>query len=271
MQQLKTPLAKQLAPRAFDIGHDFARDVESIYARDINGNELRRDLSPEGKRAEAQKASRRALRDLLDLRKPIDKFHSQTETMRAKAQLPTYDKTDFVAAMNRRELRDRSCQMTFGQRAMHMSGDTRDISFLDAVFELPAWASGIDLHDPNERQIYEEARRSRVQDVHGPLLTAIAQRDSEEEESLMVYAKVRDDIALDSGLPRKDFEEEAKRIESGIGSVWLKRSTDANGHEVIYELVPEGGGFRGQIASPDALQNGHFFQSHEEYLASRAA
>src|SRR2546429_4179059 len=92
MQQLKTPLAKTLAPRAFDIGADFEKDMEALG--------LNRNWSPEGRRNEAQKLIRSALRDMLDLEKPIEEYHSKTETMRAEAKRPAYDKADYVAALN---------------------------------------------------------------------------------------------------------------------------------------------------------------------------
>jgi hypothetical protein len=265
---------KKLAPRAFDIGDDYEKDRESIFGKDERGVELRRDLSPEGKRDEAQKAIRRAIRDLRDLQKPLDEFRSKTAEMNAAAKkLPAFDKTDIVGAMNRREIRDASRAMTFGQRAAKLSGSARSVAFIDAVLEHvdDPWMSGIDIFNPNELQVFEEAKQSRLQDIHGPLLSTIAAREAVESEALMVANVVLGDLAADSRLDPREFEAEVKHVESGTGSVWLKRSTDANGHEVIYELVPEGGGFRGQIASPDALQNGHFFASHEEYLAARAA
>jgi hypothetical protein len=264
MQQLKTPLAKKLAPAVFDISSDFERDMEAV------GADLR--LSPEGRRDKAQEHRRRALRALRDEKaKGLNEHRAKTETMRATATLPPYDKADIVGAMNRRELRDRSCQMTFGQRAMHMTGDTRSVDFIDAVLEQPAWVSGIDIHNPNELQIFEAAKQSRLQDIHGPLLATIAAREAVESETLMVVNKVLGDLAADSGLKPHEFEAEVKAVENGVGALWLKRDKNSAGEEVIYALIPEGGGFRGKIASPEEVQNGHFFQSHEEYQAARAA
>jgi hypothetical protein len=269
MQQLKTPLAKQLAPVAFDIGHDHARDVESIYARDINGNELRRDLSPEGKRGEAAKHRRLALRDLRDnVRKPIDKYHAKTEAMRASIKRAAYDKPD---SLDRWKLRDRSLTMTFGQRTMRMTGPNRDKAFVDAVLEFAPWVSGFDEFEPNELKLYEEAKQERERELNGPLFDQIASRDSEEEEALMVWQKTRDDIALDSGLERKDFEAEAKLIETKAGAPWLKKFTE-DGREIVRVVDFEAlGGPVGRIATPDEIRDGQFFKDHSEYLASRAA
>ena len=265
LQQIGNNQFKNEVARAFDIASDYEKDVEAVA--------LDRRLSPDGKKEKAQGHLRQALRDLRDLRQPIEEYHSKTESMRAAAKLPTFDKTDIVAAMNRRELRDRSFAMTPGQRAGLMTGKTRSVAFLDAILEFAddPWMAGINIHDPGEREIFEAAREERSRDLNGPLLDTIAARESVESEALMVVNVVRADLAADSGLESREFEAEAKAAESGVNAVRLKRSTDANGHEVIYELVPEGGGFRGRIASPDAVRNGHFFQNYEEYLASRAA
>jgi hypothetical protein len=264
------PFKKKVA-RAFDIGSDYERDRESIFGKDERGVELRRDLSPEGKRDEAQKAIRRALRDLMDLRKPIEEYHRKTETMRAAAKRPSYDRTDLVAALLRKELRDLARNMSFGQRQMRMIGEHRDQNFIDALLELEPWCSGFDVHNPNELQLFEEARQDRLRDLNPALLDTIAARDGVEAEALMIPNIVRGDIAADSGLQSREFEAEVKAVESGINALWLKRDKDINGNEVTIVLVPEGQGFRGKIASPDEVRDGHFFASYEEYSAARAA
>jgi len=266
LSQIKSnPFAKMVAG-AFDIPSDLQMDMESVN--------LDRRLSPEGRQEKGRDHLRKAIRALRDLKKPIEEYHAKTETMRATAKLPTYDKTDFVAAMNRRELREASRAMTPGQRAMYMTGETRNTDFIDAVLEQPAWVSGFDLYieEGLDAKSFKTAKQSRLQDIHGPLLSTIAAREAVESEALMIPNVVLGDLAADSRLDPREFEVEVKHVENGIGAQWLKRDKNAAGEEVIYELVPaEGGGFRGQIASPDALQNGHFFKDHEEYLAARAA
>jgi hypothetical protein len=253
------PFKKTVVPRVFDIGHDLEKDMETLG--------LNRNWSVEGRRNEAQKLIRSALRDWRDLQKPIQ----ETAAMRAEARMPAFDKADIVGAMNRRELRDASRAMTLGQREMRMIGKTRSTDFLDAILEQEPWVSGIDIYNPNELQIWEEAKQERLKDLHGPLLESIAARETVESEALMVANVVRGDIAADSGLESREFEEVAKAVETGVNAHWLRKDKDANGNEVIYVLVPEGGGFRGQIADAETVRNGHFFKNHEEYLASRAA
>src|ERR1700682_1568895 len=89
LQQIeKNPFAKTLAPAVFDVASDFKRDMEIVGAD--------RRLSPEGKWDAAQGHLTRALRDLRDIQKPLEEYHSKTETMRAAVQRPAYDKTDIV-------------------------------------------------------------------------------------------------------------------------------------------------------------------------------
>ena len=254
---------KTLAPRVFDVGLDFERDMEALG--------LNRNWSPEGRRNEAQKIIRSALRDLRDVRRQVDEYRAATEAMRAKAKLPAFDKADIVGAMNRRELRDRSVAMTSGQRAGLMSGKTRSAAFLDAIFEFPddAWMAGINIHEPGEREIYEAAKSERLRDLHAPLLDAIAARETIESEALMVVNVVRGDVAADCGLEPQEFAAEVKHVETGINAHWLRKDKDANGNERTIVIDVEN--HRSRVATPDEIRDGVFFKDHAEYLASRAA
>lgn len=172
-QTEKNPLAKKVAA-SFDIADDFRRDVERIAAD--------RRLSAEGRRDATLDLSRKAIRDLRDLRKPLDEHHAKTESMRAKVKAPSFDKTDIVAAMARRELRDRSVAMSPGQRAGKLTGPHRSVALLDAVLEFAddPWMSGIDIYDKSQLDVFEIARQERLRDHHGALLDEIDARDAEE-------------------------------------------------------------------------------------------
>jgi hypothetical protein len=183
------PFKKTVSPRAFDIGTKFDKDVEDV------GRDGR--LSPQGKREKAQGHHGEALQNLLALQKPFDEYCKQTESMRSGIKTPSYDKADVVGAMNRRELRDRAASMNMGQRAALMSGPKRDTNFIDALLEQPAWVSGVDVHNPNEAELYEEARQSRLRDLNGPLMDALEARASVEAEVMMVFNVVRNDIQSD--------------------------------------------------------------------------
>jgi hypothetical protein len=145
LEQIKgNPFAKTLAP-GFDISSDFERDMLAVGANE--------GLSQKGRRDAANGHLRRALRDVRDfVQKPIDQHRAKTEEMRATIKRPAYDKTDIVAAMARRELRDASRTMTSGQRAGHMAGPKRSLAFVDAVLEFAddPWMAGVDVFNPTE-------------------------------------------------------------------------------------------------------------------------
>jgi hypothetical protein len=261
LQQVeKNPFRKTLA-RAFDIAEDYKGDMEFVG--------LNRDLSEQGRAKARDTNLTKALRDLRDVQKPLDEFRSKTETMRAAVKRPAYDKTDIVAALNRRELRDRSVLMNFGQRAGLMTGPNRDKDFVDAVLEHEPWVSGIDKYNPNELQIYEAAKLERMRDLQGPLLDAIAERESTLSDAAMIVAVARVDIQGNSGLEIRDFEALAAPIESKVGAPWLKRFKDAEGNEIIHVVDLEAHVAR--VATPDQVRDGKFYVDHAEYLADRAA
>ena len=127
-----------------------------------------------------------------------------------------------------------------------MSG--RSQGSVDAVLEQAAWVSGINTFDPGELALYEGAKAERLRDLHGPLLDAIAERDAIESEAQMILDVAHNDLKMHSGLDDRAFADFAKQVESGINALWLKRDKDAAGNEVVYVLVPEGQGFRGQVS-----------------------
>jgi hypothetical protein len=260
-QTEKNPLRPAVA-RAFDIADDFRRDMERISAD--------RRLSAEGRRDATQDLLRKAVRDLRDLRKPLDEYHAKTEEMRAAVKRPAFDKVDIVGALARRELRDASRAMTSGQRAGHMAGPTRSKAFVDAMleFEDDPWMAGIDIFNPNELQVFEAAKLERLRDLHGPLLDQIAERDGTEIEAAMIPAVARVDIQNDSGLESAEFEEVAKPIESKAGAPWLKKFNE-DGREVVRVVDLENHVAR--LATEREILDGKFYPDHQSYLADRAA
>jgi hypothetical protein len=188
LQQIsETNQFKKLAAAVFDIGSAFDRDIEAI------GNDRR--LSAEGKRDKSKERVQKALLELDDIQKPIADYRKQTGSLRSGMKMPTYDKADIYAAMNRRELRDRSLTMTFGQRSMRMKGDK---AFRDSVLEMPPWVSGFNEFEPNELKLYEEAKEEQRRDLNPELMTALEARASTESEIAMVFDIVRNDITSDA-------------------------------------------------------------------------
>jgi hypothetical protein len=190
----KTNPFLERAQAVFGIGNSYDRDLEAI-AED-------RRLSAEGKREKAKVRRQEALRALNDAQKAVDDHRKQSESMRAGMKAPSYDKADNYAAGLRRELRDASRAMTPGQRAAKLSGPTRSTAFIDALleFEGDPWMSGVDVFNPNELEIFEAAKQSRLRELNGPLLDALEARASTEAEILMVLNIVRNDIAGDGNF-----------------------------------------------------------------------
>jgi hypothetical protein len=188
LQQISAsnPFKAELAHRLFAIGNNFDRDIEAL------GQDRR--WSAEHKREKSKGIVQEALRALDDAQRPIADYHKQSEAMRGGIKMPSYDKTDVVAALNRKELRDLARTMTFGQLEMRMIGAGRSVEFIDALLELEPWASGINVHNPNEAGLIETAKQSRLADLNGPLMTALEARATTESEIMMVANVVRNDI-----------------------------------------------------------------------------
>jgi hypothetical protein len=262
LQQIeKNPLRPAVAG-AFDVASDFKLDMERIGAD--------RRLSAEGRREAMQDLVRKAVRDIRDIQKPLNEHRAKTAELRAKVQRPPYDKSDIVGAMARREMRDASRAMTFGQRSAKLAGPTRSVAFVDALLEFAddPWMSGVDIFNPSELEIFEAAKTERLRDFHGPLLDTIAEREAVEIEAAMVPAVARVDVQNDSGLQSREFEEVAKPIESKVGAPWLKRFTE-EGREIIRVIDLQTN--RAHTASEREILDGKFYKDLAEYQADRAA
>jgi hypothetical protein len=95
---------------------------------------------------------------------------------------------------------------------------SRDIH--EDATELEPWCSGFDVFNPNERELYEAARESRLRDLHGSLLDTIGEREAMEREVLMVANVLHNDLEQDAGLERAEFERIAKRVETRADEPW---------------------------------------------------
>ena len=73
--------------------------------------------------------------------------------------------------------------------------------------------AGVDIFNPNELQIFEEARERRLRDLHWPLLDQVAERENTLEEVQMVIDVARGDVQHASNLPGPAFEAIAAPIE----------------------------------------------------------
>jgi hypothetical protein len=184
------PFRETLAPRIFAIGNDFEKAVADV------GQDGR--LSQQGKREKARGHLEKALRDLDAAQGPIADYRKQTASLRSGMKTPSYDRADSYAAGLRRELRDLARTMTPNQRAGKLVGPDRSVEFIDALCELPVWASGVNVYEKGELEVFEEARQSRLRDLNGDLMTALEARASVESEIAMVVNMVRNDLESDA-------------------------------------------------------------------------
>ena len=254
----KNPLRPKVAG-AFDVASDFAMDMQRIEAD--------RRLSREGRRDAADGLVRKAIRDLRDVAKPLNEHRAKTAEMSGKVKRPAYDRADLVGPLARRDLRDAARGMTSGQRAGHMAGPTRSVAFVDALLEFEAdpWIAGIDVHNPNELQVFEEAKSQRLRDLFGALLDQVAEREKTEREVRdLILAVARVDIQGASGLESKEFEAIARPIETRAGAPWMMEDG-----KTICEVV--NGRAQYHLGSPDELRDAVKYPNEAAYLASRAA
>jgi hypothetical protein len=266
LQQIaNNPFRKVVAP-AFDIADDLIKDLESVR--------LDRNLSEEGRQKAAQGHLRRAIRDLRDIKKPLEEYHAKTQEMRAAVKTPVFDPADIVGFLKRQELRSTLRSMAnAGQRELLLE----DPAFADAMLEQPPALSGLQPQQIGEDKskgnhdylLVEAAKKRRLESLFGPQLAAIAAREAIESEALMIANVVRGDIAADSGLEPREFEAEVKAVESGVNAHWLRKDKDWDGNEKIYVIDVQN--HRSRIATPDEIRDGQFFKDLAEYQASRAA
>jgi hypothetical protein len=259
LQQVEKNPLKPKVVGAFDVASDFALDMQRIAAD--------QKLSEAGRRDAADGLVRKAIRDLRDLKKPLDEYRAKTATMKAAAKLPPYDKADVVGALLRRELREAARTMTAGQRAAKLSGSHRSLALVDAVLEFAddPWMAGVDIFNPNELQIFEEARERRLRDLHWPLLDQVAERENTLEEVQMVIDVARGDVQHASNLPGPAFEAIAAPIEKRVNAPWI-----LSDRKTVCTVMPDGTA-EYHAGTPDELRDGVQFPDLQAYLAARAA
>jgi hypothetical protein len=256
------PFKKTLVPRVFDIGSDFESDMQAVG---LSGK------SPEWRQEQAQEHRRRALRDLRDIPNPLKEYIAKTDEMDAATKkLPPLDRSDDYALKLRMELRQTLKTADPGQRGMLLAKP----AYYDAFSETEPEASGLFLAEDfkgtispeiqKDRDTVAAAKEKRRQDLHAPLVAVVAERRNIESEAMMVVNTIRGDIQTDSGLEPREFEAEAKRIETRADGPWL-----TNDRKQVVEIGADGkANYR--LASVDEARDGRVF-TQEVYAASRAA
>jgi hypothetical protein len=126
----RNPLKATLA-KALDLAENFQGDVEFLS--------LNKDLSPLGRENMRRAKLRAAIRDLRDIRAPIDEMQQKLDAKRAAVAIPSFKQDDIVGFLRRQELRAALRGMDAGQRALTLN----DPAFADAkaagIVRATAW------------------------------------------------------------------------------------------------------------------------------------
>jgi len=228
------------------------------------------DLSQTGREKELTAQARQALRDLRDLRKPLEEMQTRRARLHDGVQRKQFDKSDIVGAMNRAEIRSVIASLQPPDRIQALF----DPVFRDAVLEQPPLVSGI--KSAGELKIYEDAKSAQLADMHGPLMQELQALDEEIDGARAVLDVARNDVKAELGVADGVFEEFAKPIEKRLNAPWLKRIKDSSGAERIHRITAADPDFDktssgSRLATPDEIRDGKFYADHAEFLADRSA
>jgi hypothetical protein len=97
LQQMQAHPLKATLAKALDIAEAFAGDVEFLS--------LNKDLSLQGRDNARRAKLRAAIRDLRDVRAPINELQAKLDKKRAAIAIPPFKQDDIVGFLKRQELR----------------------------------------------------------------------------------------------------------------------------------------------------------------------
>jgi hypothetical protein len=259
------PLKATLA-KALDLAENFQGDVEYLT--------LNKDLSPVGRDNMRRAKLRAAIRDLGDIRGPINEMQQKLDKKRAAVAIPPFDPKDVVGFLRRQELRATLRTMNTGQRELTLN----DPAFADAMLEQPPILSGLFLAEDfkgtispeiqRDRDIVAAAKQKRLGNLFAPQLAEIDELEKTVSEANGIADLARVDLKLHSGMDDRVFDEFVKPVEAKVGAPWLVKNGDA-----VIRVRPELKGTPGlnQPATSDEIRDGVYFESEAAFLASRAA
>jgi hypothetical protein len=191
-------------------------------------------------------------------RNTLEAAKAEAKALREKIKLQPADKTDLVAAMQRRETREFLRAMPEKERRQYISSrrENMDPQFALAITEMPAEFSGVletDRNDLIDRALQAQHGEAIVQ-VH-ELEEAIAIAESAVEVG-------RDEVRQETGLPLAEFDARAQPFEQKVGPAWLRKYTFGGEEKVgVVDL-----GTRAiRPATEEEAQTGKYYQSFDEY------
>jgi|SRR5690348_16778264 hypothetical protein len=121
-----TELPEKLARNPLKAHMASCLDIAEQFQGDCQFLQLNKDLSAQGRQKSMQAHLRRAIHDLRAARGPIDEMAKKLEKKEDLVKRPPLDRTDRVAADDRREARTILRSLDKGARALLLSGAGAD-------------------------------------------------------------------------------------------------------------------------------------------------
>src|SRR5258706_2033489 len=191
-------------------------------------------------------------------------------------QIPLFDHSDDYGLKLRMELRQTLKTADPGQRALLLANP----AYADALLETEPEASGLFLAEDfkgavsaeiqRDRDIAAAAKEKRLEGLFSAELAEIAELKETIDSANMIFDLALVDLKLHSEMNDRAFAEFTTPIMNRKNAVWLKRSTNSEGREVVYVFDPKDYAHP-RIASPDEVRDGVEYPSLAAYQASRAA
>jgi hypothetical protein len=198
-------------------------------------------------------------------RRLINKAKAEVAERKSKLVIAAPSGGDAAAAIRRQEIRSLLNEMPAAKQAEYFARHKKlPAEVVDAVLEMPAEFCGV----APERQ--EWLRQSVLAAQYGPELAEITQIEEAISAAESTVEIGRDELRLEvGGLSVDDFNTLAATIEAKQPKVpWLRKFKDAGGAEVVRVITPEKGNHTPQIATPEQIAAGSFFENYDAYVAA---
>jgi hypothetical protein len=220
-------------------------------------------FTPAGaKQATLQSALTDAVPSLYRARQTIKSAKLEVEALRSKITPLQPDKTDLVAAMLRKEMRDWLRSKPQAERDAYMAKNLErlDPQMLQAVVEVPIEMTGISA--TQRATLVERDLQAR----HGETIAEANQLQRFIERAERHVEAARDEVRKETGVDQKAFDELAAPIEAKETAPWLRRRPGSNEMRVV-DLD------RGveRLPTPEELVSGIEATTLDEFNARRAA
>lgn len=240
---------RKAAENCFAVSERFVREREQIN-KDVH-------LTREGKQSRLLDSLQKThARDLRESRRPFDDESKRIQAIRETIKPIQVDRTDFVGAIERMEARTFIYNLP-NEKKVHLLLDKNADPFLvDAILDKPAAMSGV----PD--QFYQQAKTTREEQLHGPLLREIEAAESVRAEAVNAATIARGDLMNVLELDQRAFDRIMAPIDNRQDAPWLQKM----GGDVVV-IVP--GDSTAKRATPEQLRDGIYYENAEKFFEAQ--